>query len=149
MYKYSYFTRFEELTPKSEEEMNEWISNRKKTYFNSMRYFFRSLFYKELEKEKFTLYAGKLNNLLIGLGIWISPDNFKLEYSSDSTLADFSFDKCIKVIRDKESIINFGSSKITIDSYGNLISPMFVQTYRWWSHLRLADLLPYDYVGKK
>jgi len=148
-YTYAYFPKFEELKPNSESEKETWAENRAKCYLSSMKYFFKSLFYKELENEGFAIYSGKLNNLLAGLGMWTSQDQFLLQYNRDSTMAEFTFDKCINVIKNKESILNFGNDRITIDKFGNLIAPNFVHSFRWWAKLRTADLLPFDYVYNK
>lgn len=83
---FSYYTRFMEL-PGDEKEKKKWKRNRECCYLGSQKHFFRSMFFKNLEKDNYKIYSGSLNSLLIGLGIWTSPNSFELRYNADSTIA--------------------------------------------------------------
>ena len=149
-YTFSFSSRVEEMKPKSDIEKTGWEKNRKMCYTNSFKYFCRSIFYNELEQNEFSLHsASKLSTLQDALGIWTSPNCFKLSYNHDSSQVHFTYNKYLRVKKGHESIINFGNQKITIDKFGNVLKPKFVEMYKWWGSLRIADLLPFDYVYKK
>jgi len=147
-YAYSYSTRFEELKPKSEAELNFWKTNRKTCYLNSMKHFFKAMYNNRIEQEGFTVYSGRLHNLLEGRGMWTSPREFILQYNNDSATAEFTFAKCISVIKRHISILDFNNERIKIDKYGNLLKPENLHLYKWWAALRIADLLPFDYQSE-
>ncbi len=141
--KYSFFSKFEELSPASKEEEEDWENNREKTYLNSSKHFFYSLVHNQLDNEYYSLREGSAQ------GAAIVPKDLSITSNSDSTIYTFNFmgNLYIKRYIDPPSNLNFLYSFVMIDKYGNLLSSVYaVQTSGNWAKQRIADLLPSNYV---
>ncbi len=141
--RYIFYSRFEELIPKSDEEKLDWENNRHKTYFNSSKHFFYSLVHNQLDNNFYSLREGS------GNGAKILPEDLLLLSSSDSTIFTLNFMGSLAVRRylNPTSYLNFLYSFVLIDKYGNLLTSVYaVENSGYWANQRIADFLPVDYV---
>ena len=140
---YIFFSKFEELTPKSKEEEADWENNREKTYLNSSKHFFYALVHNQLDMDYYSLREG------LGEGAKIFPKDLSITSNSDSTIYTFNFMGSLSIKRyiNPTSYLNFLYSFVMIDKYGNLLTSIYsVQTSGDWAKQRVADLLPENYV---
>ena len=141
--KYTFYSRFEELSPGSKDEENDWESNRKKTYLNSSKHFFYALVHNQLDRDYYSLREG------FGNGAKISPEDLSIISNGDSTIYTFNFmgRMAVKCYLSPVSYLNFLYSFVLIDKYGNLLTSSYaVETSGYWAQQRMADLLPRNYI---
>lgn len=141
--KYVFYSRFEELSPKSKNEEKDWESNRKKTYLNSSKHFFYALVHNQLDRDYYSLREGP------GEGAKIFPEDLLIISNSDSTIFTFKFmgGLSVKCYLSPTSYLNFLYSFVLIDKYGNLLTSSYaVETSGYWAQQRVADILPENYV---
>lgn len=140
---YKYYPKFEEMTPISDEEKEEWEENREKTYLDSPRHFFYSMVHNQLPENYFTLRKSS--------GILISPEYLDLRCIVDSSIYELRYKGDLEVDHyiDKKSILKFYYPSVRIDKKGNLLSNYYsVEKSGYWAKQRIADTLPNDYVIK-
>lgn len=148
-FSYSIHTKFEELSTSNKNVLASRDENRRASYLGSVRHFIKALFYKKSEAEGFSFFSGTFENLKSGFGVYTHEDQFDLNYNNDSTVANFFFDKSLRISFRKsseESILNFTEYYIEIDKYGNILRPGSLFIYGNWSSRRVSDMLPNDYV---
>ena len=152
--RYKNYSKFQELTPQSEDEKKEWKENRRKTYLNSPRYFFYQLVHRQLYKNNYVLYTGAFNELRYQDGKEIDEDYLDLTTDKDSINYTLNFSGNLKIVdrRNKEtSILTFYNPTTQIDKLGNYLKPFYtLEIYGYWSKQGIADALPinYDYTNK-
>ncbi len=141
---YKIYPRFEELTPVSDEQYQEWKTNRQNTYLNSPKHFYYSLIHKQLPENYYTLRDS--------YGNVIPQEDLQLTCDEDSTIYKFKYSGKLEVIYNfnKKTILTFFYPSVSIDKYGNLLSYFYlVEKDGYWGNQRIADILPQDYIYKK
>ncbi len=148
-FQYSFYPRFKELKPLTAEEKLTWEKNRQQTYLNSPKHFFYSLVHRQLEKDYFALKEGTLNSLMSGGGTNIFQKDLRITCNPDSSIFQFDFTGGLKIssFLNAPSFLDFIYSSVSIDKYGNLLSPFYsVEIFGAWANLGIADLLPMNYI---
>ncbi len=148
-YQYTFYPRFKELTPVSEEEKKSWDTNRQQTFLNSPKHFFYSLVHRQLEKDYYALQEGNINSLLNGKGTNIFQKDLNITCNNDSSIYVFNFTGGLKVscFMNPPGYLDFYYSSVSIDKFGNLLSPFYsVEIFGAWSDQGIADLLPENYI---
>lgn len=147
---YKFYPKFVELPPSDEKERLKWEENRRETYLVSSRHFFYSLVHKQLDADYYSLSkSSSVNEILLGFGIRISPHDLNLTTDADSAI--FTLDLMgaleIKSYHGSPSFLDFLLPSLSIDKYGNVMEFDYaVRTSGYWAKLRVADLLPQNYV---
>lgn len=153
--KYSGIPYFEEMESQNTEEKLKWEENRKDTYSGSLRHFLTTICNAdsnsttELEKEGFYLAAQD------DINKWFPPQPVKLSLclrkTDDENERLLSFDNYWRVTyksfrqSTQRSWIKLHSDSVTIDARGRYYDQYKIETFGFWSHHRMAEMLPFDY----
>lgn len=139
---YVMIPRFEELIPHSEQERQQWIKNRQRSYEGSLKHFLSTLARGQLGP--FTLWSlsdpttESRTQSLASQPALVSPDTLGLH--------QVRFNEYLGVAYTFErSVIKLNTASALIDTLGHLYTPLAFTTYGRWGQDRLADLLPADY----
>ena len=153
------YPRYEELVPESEQELNTWNANRRRTYQGSFRHFLSALARGTVEQEDFWLFT--LN------GKYIKSDQLNIMPDTSLALKWLYLDQPLKVIYKGLSRsgvgkyirkwgANFPLSYIypkkrsaQIDTLGNLFTKFAIIHKGYWYKERIADMFPLDYILEK
>jgi hypothetical protein len=154
------YVKFEELKPQSKPDTLAWANRRRDAYLGSLRHFLKCLFEKRLEKGKFQLSkGGTLKNLVRGHGRRLPEDSLHLEYMRKGVYCQFTVDEPIRVdyneprgayilqMSPETCFFSLRSGSIIINQNGDVISPLGLVVYGRWYDMRIADLLPLDYIS--
>ena len=148
---YLIYPKFESLKPADEEQMEEWIENRRKTYKGSFKHFLSALARGKLAEEYFQIVkSDEIVPLIHGFGE--SVDGKGLDIIDMGPLyKKFYIDDYLKIwYSPKElfppSIIKFELNYIMIDTLGNVLTPWSVKHSGAWFKKRVADTLPMEYM---
>jgi len=136
------YPRFEELPAASEDQKRTWENNRQKAFLDSPKHFYYDLVHHLLDKDYFILHE------TTGEGVF--SEDLDISCDSDSTVYNFNYIGGLVIQRSLNNlpdILHFRYPSVRIDKYGNLLTSYYaVATYGEWSQLRIADLLPLNYV---
>ena len=165
---YSGFPLFDEIEPSSEIELESWEAARDKAYHGSLLHFMRSLYKKELTENDFEIQyianfngidsALKLSNFYSALNyeiddstgvVRIIPNQTKLGviYKNEKPDPDY-----LKLNENEPSDFQFSylsfqkHQPIFIESNGYFYDQNDVVVGSYWTWLKVADLVPYDYL---
>lgn len=147
--RYVVHTRFEELPPKDENEMKDWIKKRRNAYTGSQKHFFSSLIKKQLYENGFMLTKGDMFVLQAGLGRLITPGEINFDHAEGSDIYRYEIDQWLKISctsNDTQSLLRPISRFIHLDYMGNQLNGISFEVTGYWSEQRIADTLPYDYT---
>ncbi len=142
------YPRFEILEPQQEEELEEWLKNRRRTYEGSFKHFLPSLTRGKCDEEKFELYY-KYRLIkswrpvqIIKYANLLTPDTLGLQR--------FHFDNYLEVWHKatKVSWLRLKKDHTLIDTLGNCYTPLAFHKWGAWGNERVADILPLDYEFK-
>jgi hypothetical protein len=158
-YHYQLQTKFEELEFESENEHAQWVKNRRAIYDGSLKHFF-SVIATEKKDHGFTAYLGTYQNLKAGIHYVItsfdrqslnriSPENLRLTSDTKSGLLRFFLKECLMVIYKEKTSYLYLNDYALIDSRGSNYSSCLVRVLGYWADLRMAGLLPMDYLPQK
>ncbi|MGE5401122.1 MAG: carboxypeptidase-like regulatory domain-containing protein [Ignavibacteriales bacterium] len=148
---YLFHTRFEDLTPKNDEEKEFWKKNRSDCYLGSRMHFLSALANRRMSKEYFVVTKGYLKSLMNGYGKRMTPEELDSLYNPELNMVGLEPEICLKVeYQEKKvsSIMEPYSGQILTDIYGNLINADNVQLYGYWAEQRVSDMLPLDYIHR-
>jgi hypothetical protein len=164
------YPRFEEMTPSSSGEKEEWEENRKNSFLGSQKHFLLSLINKNLANESFKVYTANPSHMAdasekvkkgeMPFGFMLPDSALVVEPGVDEGTFDFRHEtslgkNCLNVVwygkgAIRNSMIKFITDYTTLDCYGNIMETSFLwETYGYWATLRIANLLPTTYVYKE
>ncbi len=150
---YLFYARFTELPPSGKGQEEKWEENRRKTYLRSSRHFFYALVHHQLDRDNYSLITGSsVMGMSSGFSERINPDRLDVTTDVDSSIFTFRFSGVlgIKPFLGSSSYLDFHFPSISVDKYGNVLGFDFsVWTYGYWANLRIADLLPQNYIYKE
>jgi len=144
---YTLHPMFEELTPRSEPEQSNWLANRQKTYDGSLKHFLTALRTGKFGEEMFAVYSGSLNALQIGLGQFVTPEEFRLLPDPIFTTLNLSFSGWLRIDYKKRipaltSFLKLDHPYARVDTLGNVLTPLALRVGGVWGKSRIADMLP-------
>jgi hypothetical protein len=149
---YLIYPRFELLVADDEDEEEQWLENRYKTYTASSKHFFSALARRKMNEENFNLLsADNINVLLRGHGSYLDSEYLRIQDMRTPLYKKFFLDDYLLISYSPEdihppSIIFFNQDYIIIDTLGNLITPENVKIAGEWYKKRVADILPMEYI---
>jgi len=141
---YRIYLRFEILQANDDEQEQQWIENRQKTYHASFKHFLSTLARGKINEEYFRLSRGRFR-------YFVHSDSLKIIDMQSPLYKTFILDDHLRVSYSPErlypaSIIKFKQNYIVIDTLGNVLTPDLIEmTGEWYKH-RVADLLPREYI---
>jgi hypothetical protein len=149
---YRIYPRFELLEARDEDEAEQWLENRQKTFIASIKHFLSTLARGKIREENFKLSTSvNINWLLDGYGNYVHGDSLKIIDTDRALYKKFFLDNYLKVsylpVRiNPPSIIRFNSEYIVIDTLGNILTPGAVLRSGTWFKHRVAETLPMEYL---
>lgn len=162
---YKVYDRYEELMPKSDEELHRWRENRIKAYMGSFQHFLKSLYEDKLNENHFSLDGSyKINPLTLGETKYkllsmpgTTPgmrDRFKgfeltqrLDVEYDRLVTYRFKDESHRISITKQSGVapNYQSRTFFVDEKGSLLDPLSLKVFGSWARDRVANSLPSNY----
>jgi hypothetical protein len=148
---YLIYPKFELLEPANQEEMEDWIENRRRTYQGSFKHFLSVLARGKLEEENFhMLKAENIIWLQGGYGESVGDKALKI-IDMGPLYKKFVLESYLKVSYlptelHPPSIIKLELNYIMIDTLGNVLTPWSVIRTGGWYKKRVADTLPMEYM---
>ncbi len=169
---YSGSTKFEELTPKSDEQNEKWQKNRRKAYLGSLRHFLAIVgstpprIDAKLKEEGFEVFSFKhvweRENMRAAEPVnWRTfsrrgktpdeillsfPDYLGVKYLNEHEERNFLIQYHIEGDpRPQESWLKLEQGPVKIDRLGRYQSDAALTKFGYWAWERLADMLPFEY----
>ena len=147
---YFFNTKFNELTPKNEEEKEEWDENRRTAYRGSLKHFLVSLIHNNFKDEGFNIYIishyyevelKKTNSI-------ISQDSLNRNEYHLTFLNDLIVRYSPGFWRASQySILKMLTDEVTLDKFGEPKELLPFQVKNFWATRGIADLVPKNYFG--
>lgn len=149
---YAIFSRFEELVPKDQSQMEKWESNREKTFYGSPVHFLWALKHDMLRLERFIVHISSSNNPK-SQGPFKEAKTWQDIKYSEQFLDEpiISFSEFLK-IRYNDIQVSFVKSRFpmfTIDASGIADNHLPFLCFGYWSHIGMADMLPRGYLPQR
>ncbi len=146
IYKGSIFFDEMSLTRRQQAKANK---TRRKSYRLGSRHFFRSL-----------IGRGDIESYVISIGVYnakrdyydyqlVQPESLNVKWDQSANHYYLSVGTLIKVYDKKTNAVSYLkplNNQIRWDINGNIVNSSEVEEYGYWSELRMASILPYDYV---
>ena len=148
---YLIYPRFESLEPADEEQMEEWVENRRKTYKGSFKHFLSALARGKLAEEYFQIVrSDEITPLIHGFGKSVNGQGLDI-MDMGPLYKKFYLTDYLKIWYSPRelfppSIIKFELNYIMIDTLGNVLTPWSVKHSGAWYKKRIADTLPMEYM---
>lgn len=166
-------TRFEELTPRDEEERNRWKEQRQRAYYGSKTHFLKALAQGRTKEEGFEVslvpnvrplgreyQRSKLlvdpQNYVLGTEFEFQkrlrfPDYLEIIYNRERAEANFQrmFDSAAPFAERQISWITMNRLTVLFTTDGHALDSYALKVYGYWAFERIAELLPMDYDPQK
>ncbi len=148
--RYLIFPKFTEIKPRSNDDEERWLENRKSSYLGSIEDFFSAVVHKNAYEKGFKIAEGELQDLISGFGKYIYSEDIMMVPQTFSPLIKIYFDRDIRVEykslpQPKISILHFNYGYVETDSLGNVYNRFPYETYGAWTSRRISQLLPTNY----
>lgn len=166
-------TRFEELTPRDEEERDRWREQRRRAYYGSKTHFLKALAQGRTKEEGFEVslvpnvrplsreyQASKMSvdpqNYILGTEFEFQkrlkfPNYLEIIYTRERAEANFQrmFDSPTPLAERQISWITMNRLTALFTTDGQLLDNYALKVYGYWAFERIAELLPMDYDPTK
>ena len=146
---YRIYPKFEILKARDEEEQEQWLENRQRTYKASFKHFLSTLARGKIMEEYFRLSTA--DGSRGRRGYFVHGDSLKIFDTQTPLYKVFLLDDYLKVSYAPvrifpPSIIKFKHNYIVMDTLGNVLTPDSVEMAGEWYKHRVADTLPREYI---
>lgn len=162
-------TRFEELTPRDEEERSRWKEQRRRAYYGSKTHFLKALAQGRTKEEGFEVSlvpnvrplgrdyrASKVSvdpqNYVLGTEFEFQrrlkfPSYLEIIYTRERPEANFQrmFDSPTPLAERQISWITMNRLTVLFTTDGHTLDSYALKVYGYWAFERIAELLPMDY----
>lgn len=160
---YTFYSRFEELTPKNNSDRRKWNRNREDVYEGSFRHFLASLYSDRLNRDRFeVVFPGSFNRTQIGEADPVELRRYIISYAMSTEAVNgewkaFKLSNPLDVLygrasrvpdqRVRSRLVSLNPDGIfLISESGHLHDPRTLRIDGFWSSERVANLLPSDLI---
>ena len=154
----TYFSRFSELEPDSDDQLETWLENRKKTYFYSPERLFRKIIKGNITEEDYKVFGGRLykrntpekeyslfeqSNVIQAITVRLvySAENLQIEIQPREGISRKPEIGVIQhTVNDSRDL-----DQLYVDLNGNILNPLDFSLGGIWYDYRVAEKLPLTY----